>query len=96
MNRRWTLFALGALLAGLAAGARAQNKDEKKREGQLRTVHGAVVDKEEGGLGGAVVYLKNVKTQTVKTHIAEKDGTYRFSGLDPNVDYEIHAAHQER
>ena len=64
---------------------------DKKREAQLRTVHGTVVDKEENELPGGVVYLKNTKTQTVKTYIAEEKGEFRFSGLDPNVDYEIHA-----
>jgi hypothetical protein len=39
------------------------------------------------------VYLKNVKSQAVKTYIADEAGNYRFSGLDPNVDYEIHAEH---
>lgn len=79
-----------AVLAGMLwpAGAIAQ---DKKREAQLRTVHGTVVDKEENELPGGVVYLKNTKTLTVKTYIAEEKGEYRFSGLDPNVDYEIHA-----
>ena len=27
----------------------------------------------------------------MKTYIADEAGNYRFSGLDPNVDYEIHA-----
>ena len=37
------------------------------------------------------MYLKNLKSQAVKTYIADDSGRYRFSGLDPNVDYEIHA-----
>ena len=39
----------------------------------------------------AVVYLKNVHTQDIITHLSDTDGTFRFSGLDLNVDYEIHA-----
>jgi hypothetical protein len=42
-----------------------------------------------------VIYLKNVKSQAVKTYIADDSGNYRFSGLDPNVDYEIHAEHDD-
>jgi hypothetical protein len=34
-----------------------------------------------------------VKSQAVKTYIADEAGNYRFSGLDPNVDYELHAEH---
>jgi len=39
--------------------------------------------------------LKNLKTLTVKTYISDDEGRYRFSGLDPNVDYEIHAEYQD-
>jgi hypothetical protein len=38
-----------------------------------------------------VVYLKNMKSLTVKTVIAGNDGSYRFPELSPNVDYEIYA-----
>ncbi|MCL4523601.1 MAG: carboxypeptidase-like regulatory domain-containing protein [Acidobacteria bacterium] len=88
MRLRMTI--LLAVLAALLWPA-ALCAQDKKREAQLRTVHGTVVDKDENELPGGVVYLKNTKTQTVKTYIAEEKGEYRFSGLDPNVDYEIHA-----
>lgn len=68
-------------------------QDQKGPE--LRTVHGSVIDKEENPVASSVVYLKNVKTQGVKTYIANDTGEYRFSGLDPNVDYEIHAEHND-
>lgn len=79
------------LLAALAGLLWPMATMAQKRESQLRTVHGVVVDKEEVELPGGVVYLKNTKSQAVKTYIAEEKGEYRFSGLDPNVDYEIHA-----
>jgi len=61
------------------------------QQNELRTVHGAVLDKAENPVASAVVYLKNVRTLAVKTYISDRAGEYRFSGLDPNVDYEIHA-----
>jgi len=61
------------------------------QQSELRTVHGAVLDKMENPASSAVVYLKNVRTLTVKTYISDRAGEYRFSGLDPNVDYELHA-----
>jgi hypothetical protein len=67
------------------------NAQDKKGELQLRTVRGTVLDKDENPVASAVVYLKNVKSQAVKTYISDDTGHYRFSGLDPNVDYEIHA-----
>ncbi len=92
------MMSLGKCLLGAAlilgwctAVAQAQDKDEKRREAQLRTVRGDVVDKDENAVPNGVVYLKNLKTLTVKTHIADKDGRFHFSGLDPNVDYEVHA-----
>lgn len=87
MNRRWISVSLGLLLL-FAGAAAAQNKHE-----QLRTVRGQVVDKGDNPVPSGVVYLKNLHTQTVKTYIADDAGRYRFSGLDPNVDYEIHAEH---
>lgn len=68
---------------------------QDQKEPELRTVHGSVVDKDENPVPSSVVYLKNVKTQGVKTYIADDAGDYRFSGLDPNVDYEIHAEHND-
>jgi len=82
------------LLAVNVAAAAAQDK-KRDREAQLRTVRGTVVDKEETPIAAGIVYLKNLKTREVKTHFSDDDGRYRFSGLDPNVDYEIHAAHQD-
>jgi hypothetical protein len=68
---------------------------QNKKDAQLRTVHGTVVDKDENAVASSVVYLMNVKTQAVKTYIADDTANYRFSGLDPNADYEIHAEHNE-
>ena len=72
-----------------------QTKDEKKAEAQLRTVHGLIEDKDEDPVPASVVYLLNVKTQAVRTSFADEKGLYRFSGLDPNVDYEVHAEHED-
>lgn len=88
MNTKRTAAWMGFLLllaAGLAAG---QNS---KKESPLRTVLGAVTDKTDTPLPGGVVFLKNLRTGAINTRFADKDGNYRFSGLDPNVDYEIHA-----
>jgi hypothetical protein len=72
-----------------------QTKAQKRAEAQLRVVHGTVIDKQENPVPSSVVYLKNLKTLAVKTYIADDTATYRFSGLDPNVDYEIYAEHND-
>ena len=66
---------------------------DNKADLQLRTVHGLAVDSAENPIPSAIVYLVNGKTQSVKTYIADESGNYRFSGLDPNADYELHAEH---
>jgi hypothetical protein len=56
-----------------------------------RTVQGKVTDKSEAGLSGAVVYLKDGHTLSLKSFIAEADGSYRFGQLSQNTDYELWA-----
>ena len=94
MNSRG-LFPLALIVAlGLAASLPSSAQD-KKGDAQLRTIRGTVLDKDETPTPSGVVYLLNVKTQAVKTYIADEAGNYRFSGLDPNVDYEVHAEHND-
>jgi protocatechuate 3,4-dioxygenase beta subunit len=64
---------------------------DAKKEAQLRTVHGLVLDKSENPVSESVVYLKNDRTNVVRTLYTDDSGKYRFSGLDPNTDYEIYA-----
>jgi hypothetical protein len=92
MNLR-IMFGLVAL-AVLATTVLVAQEKPKGKENELRSVRGTVVDKEETPVDTAVVYLKNVHTQDIITHLSDSDGTFRFSGLDLNVDYEIHAEHE--
>jgi len=90
-----SVFQFVVLLAlGIAFALPAAAQD-KKSDAQLRTIRGTVLDKDETPRASGVVYLLNVKTQSVKTYIADDAGNYRFSGLDPNVDYEVHAEHED-
>jgi len=86
---RYSHKALRVSLAGLFFALLVLSASAQQNE--LRTVHGAVLDKAENPVASAVVYLKNVRTLAVKTYISDHAGEYRFSGLDPNVDYEVHA-----
>jgi hypothetical protein len=69
----------------------AVNAQSSKHDAQLKTVRGVVVDKSENPVSASVVFLKNARTNQVKSYIADSQGNYRFSGLDPNSDYELHA-----
>ena len=98
--KSYNLFQVAAmlllsLLVAMPAHAQEESKAQKKAEAQLKVLHGSVIDKSENPVPSSVISLKNVKSQAVKTYIADDSGNYRFSGLDPNVDYEIHAEHDD-
>jgi len=86
---------LQMLVAGIALMFAAQfavaQGNKKDKDAQLRTVRGVVADKAEKPIPNSVVFLKNLRTNVVISHFTDGDGTYRFTGLDPNADYEIHA-----
>ncbi|HYW99420.1 MAG TPA: carboxypeptidase-like regulatory domain-containing protein [Candidatus Elarobacter sp.] len=88
MNVRRRIYSLALILAVFAGIGVSQ---DKKREAQLRTVRGVVSDKSDSPLSGSVVFLKNVRTNSVRSSYTDDTGSYRFSGLDPNADYELHA-----
>jgi hypothetical protein len=89
MKLKRQIAGLAVVLCILAAAAGAQ---DAKHESQLRSVHGIVSDKAENPMPGAVVFLRNTRTNVVRSNIAEDEtGSYKFSGLDPNSDFEIHA-----
>jgi hypothetical protein len=90
MRRAYIACILGGLI--LATAAFAQKPDKGTH---LRTVEGIVVDKDENGIASAIVYLEDLNTKTVKSHISGSDGHFSYSGLDPNVDYELHAESQD-
>jgi hypothetical protein len=79
------------LLIALSLFAVISGAQDKKREAQLRTVRGVVLDKSENPISGSVVFLKNTRTNSVRSNYTDDTGSYRFSGLDPNTDYEVHA-----
>ena len=56
-----------------------------------RVVSGKVIDKGDAPLKGAVVYLKDDHTLSVKSYIATDTGEYRFGQLAQATDYELWA-----
>src|SRR6202521_1099074 len=88
MNYARQIVGLALTLLCLPRWAAAQ---DAKLESQLRSVHGVVTDKADTPILGAVVFLKNTRTNAVRSYIADDTGNYRFSGLDPNTDFELHA-----
>ena len=99
--KRFFAIATGILLlAALAAaqytpgpkgGSTGPPPPEKQKGPQFRSVNGRVTSGEDAPLKDSIVYIKNVKTLTVKTYIADDQGKYQFNALLPSVDYEIFA-----
>jgi hypothetical protein len=92
MNKPLLALGLMALLAASLPLPLTAAAQDSKREAQLRTVRGVVLEKSsESSVASAVVFLKNTRTNAVRSYISDEEGNYRFSGLDPNTDYEIYA-----
>lgn len=83
-----TMLLGSAGIAGLAVDSTAA---VAQRPGVLRTVTGKVTDKGDRTLKGSVVYLKDDKTLSVKSFIADDQGGFRFGQLAQNSDYELWA-----
>ncbi len=88
MNTRNRVVCVSVALAFLAGVSMAQ---DAKHESPLRTVRGVVMDKSDSPIAESVVFLKNTRNNVVRSSYTDTTGNYRFSGLDPNVDYEVHA-----
>lgn len=95
------LVALAAiLLAGMASAqfqiplSGAPPSEPKQPKQQGRTLTGVVLNKQDAALAQAIVYLKDTKTSAIKSFIAQNDGSYRFAGLSPYIDYDIYAEYK--
>jgi Carboxypeptidase regulatory-like domain len=95
MNNRAVLAALALALvcAAMPPRAPAQVDFQKgpRHDPIERIATGKVVDKEDAPIPGAVVYLKNTHTNTVRTYIADDAGLFRFGNLAQDTDYELWA-----
>jgi hypothetical protein len=87
-NLFFSLLAVAACAVLLAAPFAAQ---AQKNVPQERIATGRVVDKDGSPIGGAIVYLKNSRSNAVKTYIADESGNFRFGELAQDTDYELWA-----
>jgi hypothetical protein len=76
------LLAAALLFAAIAAFA---------ADSHTRSVQGFVTAPDDSLVNGAVVYLKNTKSLQIRSFFTQKDGSYYFHDLSPDIDYELKA-----
>jgi hypothetical protein len=64
---------------------------KREKPPEFRNLKGVVLDETDSPIQDAIVYLKNRKTKTIRTFVAEADGGYRFPNLSRTDDYEVYA-----
>ncbi len=72
-------------------GQKSPTKDDKKKTAAERPVQGHVTDTDGKPIVGAVVQLKNMRSLQVRSYITREEGSYYFSGLNKDIDYEVKA-----
>jgi len=91
-NRKTALLLLSALPWIAAPLAFPDTAAIAQQRGPVqRVVQGKVSDKDDAPLRGAVVYLKDDHTLSVKSFISDDNGGYRFGQLSQATDYEVWA-----
>jgi len=69
---------------GLAPMAAAQNLGQ-------RVVTGKVVDSSDAAVTGAVVFIKDIKTKSIRSYTTTADGRFRFTGVNMAEDHDLWA-----
>ena len=82
---------LGAGLALLAAVLLLAASAGFAEDPQTRSVRGSVTAPDDSLVNGAVVYPKNTKSLQIRSFFTQKDGSYYFHDLSPDIDYELKA-----
>ena len=62
----------------------------------VRTLSGQVTDTSHEPIRGAIVELRDEKSNEVVTYLTDAEGHYEFKRLDGNIDYEVWVVFRER
>ena len=89
-KRLLAALALGMLVSGSFAGVQPAAFAQARGPVQ-RTVEGRVEAKGGAPIKGAVVYIQDNRSQSVRSAISGADGSFRFVQLSQNTDYEVWA-----
>jgi hypothetical protein len=56
-----------------------------------RVVTGKVVDSSDAAVTGAVVFIKDIKTKSIRSYTTTADGRFRFTGVNMAEDHDLWA-----
>jgi hypothetical protein len=84
-----TLLAVFAPL-GLQGGLGGPFAAQAQNLGQ-RVVMGSVVDGDSAAVAGATVFLKDLKSKTIRSYTTTEKGRFRFAQVNMDVDHELWA-----
>ena len=85
--------------AGIPLSSGGNHNDEEKPDPKTlkeRPVKGIVTDTDGNPVSGAVVQLKNTRTNQVRSLITHEKGDYSFTGLSKDIDYELKAVYKDQ
>jgi hypothetical protein len=93
LSRTLLAFALSAVTIPTAVGiaVAAPRLAAQAPVPKQRIIDGKVINKAEAPLPGSVVYLKDTRSNSVKTFICDEAGHFHFGQLSQNTDYELWA-----
>ncbi len=86
-----------ALAAGLIpiSGSGSLPQAQAQNLGQ-RVVSGSVVDDSSALVSGATVFLRNVKTKSIRSYTSSKEGRFRFAQVSMSDDFDLWAEKEGR
>ncbi len=92
VRRLSTALAFGVMVSLVPAGPLLQPAAMAQDRGPVqRVAKGRVLDKAGAPIKGAVVYLRDDRSTSVKSAISGDDGGYRFVQLLQGTDYDVWA-----
>lgn len=108
MKSRTTVWLAGAVFAALALGLIPQAPQSsvtglaigpaaaQAQDFGFRVVSGVVMDPESNAVSGATVFLKNLKTKSIRSFTSTDTGAYQFAQVNMDIDYELWAEKGEK